>query len=177
MDSRPAGPRISMFETSASPSIDPDQDLFPHCLVWSPLPVLTWFLPFVGHMGIATMDGVMWDFAGPYSIGRHKLAFGPPTRYIQLQIPRGREIEYDEAVASANATYSHRTHNLLCDNCHSHCALALNTFKYKGARWWNMVVLCLYMLVMGKWVSFLAAIKTLGPAILVLVIGLSIIYL
>jgi hypothetical protein len=31
--------------------------------------------------------------------------------------------------------------------------------------------------VMGKWVSFLAAIKTLGPAILVLVIGLSIIYL
>jgi hypothetical protein len=29
-------------------AIDPPNDIFPHCLVWCPLPFLTWLFPFIG---------------------------------------------------------------------------------------------------------------------------------
>ena len=28
--------------------------------------LITWFIPFIGHMGIAYSNGVIRDFAGPY---------------------------------------------------------------------------------------------------------------
>lgn len=30
--------------------IDIRRDKFPYAIVWTPIPCLTWFLPFVGHM-------------------------------------------------------------------------------------------------------------------------------
>ncbi|CAI5730630.1 unnamed protein product [Peronospora destructor] len=30
--------------------------------------------------------GVIFDFAGPYTIGRDAFAFGAPTRYLQCQV-------------------------------------------------------------------------------------------
>jgi hypothetical protein len=38
-------------------SINVSKDLFPYCIVWSPLPPITWVLPFIGHMGIADSRG------------------------------------------------------------------------------------------------------------------------
>lgn len=37
---------------------------YPFCIVWSPIPILTWVWPFIGHMGIALSSGVILDFAG-----------------------------------------------------------------------------------------------------------------
>lgn len=48
--------------------IDPFRVRYPHCIVWTPIPVLTWLFPFIGHMGIARTDGVIRDFAGPYYV-------------------------------------------------------------------------------------------------------------
>jgi hypothetical protein len=48
--------------------IDVKRVRYPHCLVWTPIPVLTWLFPFIGHMGIARTDGVIRDFAGPYYV-------------------------------------------------------------------------------------------------------------
>lgn len=31
-----------------------------------------WFIPFIGHMGICTMQGVIRDFAGPYFVSVSK---------------------------------------------------------------------------------------------------------
>lgn len=39
------------------PPVDAKKNRFPFCIVWSPIPVLTWLLPFIGHLGIATSDG------------------------------------------------------------------------------------------------------------------------
>ena len=44
-------------------------------------------------------------------------------------------------------------HNLCCDNCHSHVAMALNLMEYNGSRSWNMVKLCFLMLIHGKYVK------------------------
>ena len=35
---------------------------YPYCIVWTPIPVLTWLLPMVGHMGICKSNGVIYDF-------------------------------------------------------------------------------------------------------------------
>ncbi len=60
---------------------------FPYCIVWVPIPVITWLLPFVGHMGICTSKGVTLDFAGPYFISVDNLAFGTPARCVHLRVP------------------------------------------------------------------------------------------
>ena len=43
---------IIMFEQDAphGKQIDPGRGCFPCCIVWTPLPVVSWLLPFVGHV-------------------------------------------------------------------------------------------------------------------------------
>lgn len=78
--------------------IQPNKNLYPHCILWSPLPPITWILPFIGHTGIANSDGVIYDFAGPYTIGVEEMAFGSPTRYIQLNPHECSGMSWDEGI-------------------------------------------------------------------------------
>ncbi|CAI9276493.1 unnamed protein product [Lactuca saligna] len=64
--------------------IDPSRSRFPCCIVWTPLPVVSWLLPFVGHIGIGREDGVILDFAGPNFVCVDNFTFGAVTRYIQI---------------------------------------------------------------------------------------------
>lgn len=43
-------------------------------------------------------------------------------------------------------------HSLCCDNCHSHVALALNLMRYNNSTSWNMVTVCFFLLLYGKYV-------------------------
>jgi hypothetical protein len=43
-------------------SVDVSRSRYPFCIVWQPLPVITWILPFVGHTGICNSKGVIHDF-------------------------------------------------------------------------------------------------------------------
>lgn len=45
-------------------------------------------------------------------------------------------------------------HNLCCDNCHSHVAMALNLMRYENSTSWNMVNLCALSLIRGKHVRW-----------------------
>ncbi|XP_048771741.1 transmembrane protein 222-like [Ostrea edulis] len=145
--------------------IDHNKCRYPHCIVWTPIPCLTWLFPFIGHMGIATSAGVIRDFAGPYYVSEDDMAFGRPTKYWQLDllnVPKGKE-KWDKSVAEASEEYKHRMHNLCCDNCHSHVAMALNLMNYNNKSSYNMVVLCFLMLIYGKYVSFCGFLKTWLP--------------
>ena len=62
-------------------SLDVARSRFPYAIVWTPLPCISWFLPFIGHMGICDSRGVVYDFAGPYTIGTDNMAFSQPTRF------------------------------------------------------------------------------------------------
>lgn len=64
--------------------IDPRRDRFPCCIVWTPLPFITWLVPFIGHVGICREDGVILDFAGPNFVCVDNFAFGAVSRYIQI---------------------------------------------------------------------------------------------
>ncbi|XP_023025596.1 transmembrane protein 222-like [Leptinotarsa decemlineata] len=161
-------------------SIDELRDKYPFCIVWTPIPLLTWIFPVIGHMGIALSSGIIRDFAGPYYVSEDNMAFGRPTKYWQLEptLARGSISGWDAAVTEASEIYKGRMHNLICDNCHSHVATALNLMKYNGSSNWNMVKLAFSMIVYGKFVSFLAFVKTWLPfTILMLLILLCICFL
>lgn len=64
--------------------IDPKKAKLPCCIVWTPLPVVSWLAPFIGHVGLCREDGVILDFAGSNFINVDDFAFGPPARYLQL---------------------------------------------------------------------------------------------
>ena len=61
---------------------------YPYSIVWCPIPCLTWLFPFIGHMGIATTEGIIRDFAGPYYVSQDNMAFGAPTKYWTLDPSR-----------------------------------------------------------------------------------------
>ncbi|KAK0056795.1 transmembrane protein 222 [Biomphalaria pfeifferi] len=148
-----------------SHKVDPQHNRFPHCIVWTPIPCLTWLLPIIGHMGICTSTGVIRDFAGPYYVSEDDMAFGKPVKYWQLDLLKARngKESWDRGVADASEEYKHRMHNLCCDNCHSHVAMALNLMNYNGSSNWNMIKLCFLMLLHGKYISFWGIVKTWLP--------------
>jgi len=89
------------------------------CILWSPLPPITWIFPFIGHMGIADSNGVASDFQGSYYVGdKGRMAFGEPTRALKMNIADlpGGAAQWDEMIIEANRVYSGRIHNIVCDN-------------------------------------------------------------
>ncbi|XP_027720728.1 transmembrane protein 222 isoform X2 [Vombatus ursinus] len=157
--------------SSAAVGMDVERSRFPHCVVWTPIPLLTWVFPFIGHMGICTSTGVIRDFAGPYYVSEDNMAFGKPVKYWKLdpsKVHASRPNAWDTAVHEASEEYKHRMHNLCCDNCHSHVALALNLMRYNNSSHWNMVKVCFFCLIYGKYVSVGAFVKTWLPFVLLL---------
>ncbi|XP_050741166.1 transmembrane protein 222 isoform X1 [Drosophila biarmipes] len=147
------------------PPISEKDQRFPYCIVWTPIPVLTWLLPMIGHMGICTSTGVIRDFAGPYFVSEDNMAFGRPTRYLRLhpKYVEGGSYAWDEAVSKASVLYGTRMHNIFCDNCHSHVATALINMRYKDSTGWNMVILSMWLFVCGRYVGIGGFIKSWLP--------------
>ncbi|KAH8282456.1 hypothetical protein KR054_007799 [Drosophila jambulina] len=147
------------------PPINPEEQRFPYCIVWTPIPVLTWLLPMIGHMGICTSAGVIRDFAGAYYVSEDNMGFGRPTRYLRLhpKFVEGGSYAWDEAVSKASVLYGTRIHNIFCDNCHSHVATALINMRYKNSTGWNMLILSMWLFVCGRYVGFGGVLKTWLP--------------
>jgi hypothetical protein len=65
----------------------PTQEDLSFTILWSPLPPITWIIPFIGHTGIANSIGVSSDFQGPYFVGdQGRMAFGDPTRVLKVDL-------------------------------------------------------------------------------------------
>lgn len=145
------------------------------CILWSPLPPITFILPFIGHMGISDSNGIASDFQGPYNVGdQGRMAFGSPTRALKADItslPGGAE-QWDSAIRHANGVYRGRMHNICCDNCHSHVACALNRMdiKISGVSKFNMVKLCFLVFFRARFLSFKGFLSQFLPFIVVVLI-------
>ncbi|XP_045602029.1 transmembrane protein 222 [Procambarus clarkii] len=138
---------------------------YPCCIVWTPIPLLTWLFPIIGHVGIGNTSGVIRDFAGPYFVSEDNMAFGWPTKYWALDPykAKGGPTSFDRCVSMASEEYMGRMHNLFCDNCHSHVAMALNLMHYDSSTSWNMVKVCCMIMIHGHYVSFAGLLKTWLP--------------
>lgn len=81
----------------------------PFTVVWTTLPVVSWFLPFIGHVGITDSEGVVTDFSGPFTVTVGSLMCGPPLRVWHLDV-NGRATDYDDAVHAGAVAYGRQMH-------------------------------------------------------------------
>jgi hypothetical protein len=140
--------------------IDIKHQKFPYCIVWTPIPFITYILPFIGHTGICSSNGIIHDFAGSYFVSVDDFAFGKVTKYVQLNLNEIEKINWDKAIDKGDERYNMETHNLFCNNCHSHCAYVLNVVNYKKKSNYNMVSIWWMVTLKSKYVNFMAFVKT-----------------
>uniref|UniRef100_A0A3Q2DD66 Transmembrane protein 222a n=1 Tax=Cyprinodon variegatus TaxID=28743 RepID=A0A3Q2DD66_CYPVA len=67
---------------------------YPYCIVWTPIPILSWVLPFIGHMGICTSSGVIRDFAGSYFVSVLSYFYRPYNNSISPHVAVSPEHYY-----------------------------------------------------------------------------------
>ena len=80
---------------------------------------------------------------------------------------------WDAAIDTADAHYATQMHNIACNNCHHHTAMALQSAGLGGG-WATQVQLAWKMLLYGRWKSTSAMLCTLGPfAVIVTIIVLA----
>jgi len=187
-------PECEAHQQQAKSKIKHQQDLA-FTIVWSPLPPITWLIPFIGHTGICDSNGVASDFRGPYYVGDDgRMAFGAPTRALTMLSPAshtqrhgadgstsattGVAAQWDAAIAEANTEYRGRTHNICCDNCHSHVAFALNRMqdlttgmnddddgmllRHKNTKW-DMIKICFLVFFRARFLSWGGFLKQFLP--------------
>eukprot|EP01018_Ginkgo_biloba_P020943 Gb_12095 [translate_table: standard] len=173
--------------------VDPKSARFPCCVVWTPLPIVSWLAPFIGHVGICREDGVILDFAGPNFVSVDNFAFGAVARYIQLSTQQccfpphlsghtcksgykhselGTAISWDDALQSCTQHFEHRSYNLFTCNCHSFVASCLNRLSYGGSVGWNIINLVALIIFKGQWVNKMAIVRSFSPFTVVVCLGL-----
>jgi hypothetical protein len=100
-----------------NPTVDIKNHRYPFCLVWGPLPLITWLFPWIGHLGIGDSEGKVHDFAGPYYIGIDSF-MTPIHKYYQF--PRdqwlGKEAAWNSAIMKSDAEYRKLMHNICCQS-------------------------------------------------------------
>lgn len=165
--------QLNMYEL---PKINYRNHRYPFCIVWTPIPLITWLFPMIGHMGICMSNGIIHDFAGSYYVSEDNMAFGNPARFLRLHPMNINDDHYnfshcikvwDDNVSRASVLYGTRNHNLCCDNCHSHVANALNGMNYRQRSNWNMYILAFWMFFGGCYVGINGFLKTWLPFLLI----------
>ncbi|TYI01479.1 hypothetical protein ES332_A11G203400v1 [Gossypium tomentosum] len=150
--------------------IDPRRERFPYCIVWTPLPITSWLIPFIGHIGICREDGVILDFAGPSCVSIDDFAFGAVARYIQINKDKECSISYHSSALKGDQEYQH-------DDLRE--ALTWDDALEKGIQelgfhsgGWNVVNLAVLIFINGRWVNKTAVLRSYLPFVVVSSIGL-----
>ncbi|GMI94992.1 REVERSION-TO-ETHYLENE SENSITIVITY1 [Hibiscus trionum] len=173
--------------------IDPKNAKFPCCLVWTPLPVVSWLAPFIGHVGICREGGAILDFSGSYFVNIEDFAFGAVARYVQLNREKccfppnlaghtckqgyrhteyGTALTWDDALRSSVPYFEHKSYNLFTCNSYSFVANCLNRLCYDGSMKWNMITVAALLMLKGQWVDSMSVIRSFLPFAVVLCLGL-----
>lgn len=139
---------------------------WPCSILWTPIHPITWFAPFVGHLGISDSSGRLHDWGGGsiHPCPPKHMMFGEPARYIQFH-PKDRT-GWDAAIAQADDEYSSYIHCMLFgSDCHSHVARVFNILQLGGCGCHNKVVLAASVFFCGRhtgvagflstWIGFL----------------------
>lgn len=45
---------VNKYTLGKNKRIDIKNQRYPFCIVWTPLPLISWFIPLIGHTGICT---------------------------------------------------------------------------------------------------------------------------
>ena len=133
----------------------------PCSILWTPIHPITWFAPFVGHMGITDSSGRLHDWGGgPIRASPpSEMMFGAPCRYLPFA-PKD-PAAWDAAIAQADEDYLEHMHCMVCGHdCHSHVAHALDLQEYCGCTWHNKIELAVLMFFCGRHIGVGGAVST-----------------
>lgn len=90
---------------------------YSHHLIWTTIPIISWIIPFIGHMGITDSKSNIYDFAGDYTVQKNDFAFGNPI--LVYQIPHTCTL--DDRIISISDKYKQKRHSFITNNCHHFC--------------------------------------------------------
>lgn len=137
-----------------------DYNRIPFSIVWTPLPLITWLFPIIGHTGITDSEGKIYDFGGSYYVAIDNFTFGNPTKYLTLDpVKAGGADQWDEAIMKGADKYRNISHNIVSDNCHDHVADTLNYMCYDGKKNYNQFSIFLMMTFKSSYCGFSGFIK------------------
>jgi hypothetical protein len=91
---------------------DNNNKRYPYCIVWTPLPLISWFIPLIGHTGICSSKGVIHDFAGSEYVSIDDMAFGEPHKYVYLNPSEEEKKKWDYCVNASDKKFSKEDHNI-----------------------------------------------------------------
>uniref|UniRef100_A0A7S4EVU1 Uncharacterized protein n=1 Tax=Chrysotila carterae TaxID=13221 RepID=A0A7S4EVU1_CHRCT len=167
--SSPAAVEARCWE--APKGIDAEAHRYPHCLVWTPIPLLSWLCPYIGHVGLCDSEGRVLDFAGPFYVGIDSMLFDWPTRYIQLHLDDAQLEQtksWDQAVFEVATDFEGQSYDFVCWNCHSFLASFLNRLNYgpdvcaRLLHGWTVAGVAARLFVSARFVNFWGFVKTWG---------------
>lgn len=168
-------------------------DRFPRSIVWTPLPIVSWLAPFLGHVGVCREDGIILDFAGSYYVNIDSFAFGAAARFVHLDWQQccfppylsrhtcksgfehaqaGTALSWDDGLRSCMQHFQHQSYNPFTCNCHSFVSCFLNRIAYQGSIDWSVITIVFLIFSKGQWVSKWAVAKAFAPFTSVMCLGL-----
>lgn len=126
---------------------------WPYCIVWTPLPVVTWFLPIIGHTGISNSKGIIYDFSDVRGVGVDSFPFGDPTKVFEFKpnLIRGGAKAWDKAIQQISDYYAKTKYNIYLNNCHWYIADVLNVVNYDGRKDWTQVSVWYMITFQSRW--------------------------
>ena len=169
-----------IFYSSTKLNIDnnkifPSKNRYPYCIVWTPIPFLTYIIPFIGQTGIANSKGIIHDYSASFFVNIDDFSFGKPTKYLQLDLNEKEKFDYDKAIEKGDLKFRTLIYNFFRNNSHMYVAYILNQIKYKGKSDFSMIYIWWILIWRGKYISFLSFIKTyIGFFIFLLIIAIAI---
>ena len=150
--------------------IDRIKQRYPYCIVWTPLPCISWFFPSIGHVGICDSEGIIYDFAGPYFVSIDNMTFGNPTKYVSLELNQKQINEYDKMIEESRNNYEKQMYNLITNNCHSFVANVLNRINYKGRNNYSMFDIWWFFSTKSKYLSWIDLLKSYSGFIVIVLL-------
>ena len=192
-ETRPTSPRKSVTRSDSKanqvnkrailnkkrPRIDVSGERFPFCIVWTPLPFVSWFIPTIGHTGIANSRGIIYDFSDDFQVSIDNFSFGSPTKYYQLSPSEiiGGATAWDKAIHDTSEQYGRTRHNFCFNNCHQYIAGVLNQVRFGGVTDWTQTDVWSMITFKSSYTNYLGFVRQWLPFIafvIVLVICLAV---
>lgn len=143
-------PMLSVKDDSKQQSSQPSNARPPCAVLWSPIPLLTWLLPCIGHIGISDSSGTAYDFAGSGTILRWpsgRTLLGMPTRWLQLVHPEDtgsaaegtwpskQALHHDQELNTVADAFKTEPYNLFTNNCHVFVSAVMTHVDYRNTHW------------------------------------------
>jgi hypothetical protein len=112
----------ALLRDSDAPMVSNQSTGIESCVVWTSIPIFSWVLPWIGHVGISDSLGTVHDFQGDFTIGRGQMLFGDPKQKWVVPIDRA---VLDEAILDTATEFRRVPYSFFCSNCHFFVASCL----------------------------------------------------